>query len=107
MDGLESKRKISILENQLGQSTVEYLMLMAVVLFVVYSVFQSDYFKNFFGEDGTFAAVFRQEIEFSYTNAYTDRKFFREPDYLGEPHPSYEEFGQTRFFGALESYPKE
>ena len=100
------KRQFHFLKKEDGQSSVEYLMLMAVAIFLVTTVIRSDYFQEFFGEEGQFSTAFRQEIEFGYRNALHGREFFREPNYRGDIHPSYVNGGTTRFFGAKDQYPK-
>lgn len=106
MGRLEHKVPVHFLKDQSGQSAVEYLMLMAVAIFLVTTIIRSDYFQEFFGEEGQFATSFRQEVEFGYRNALNGREFFTEPNYQQLKHPSYESGGQSRFFGATDPYPK-
>ena len=102
---MDSKRHIYIL-NQKGQSSVEYIMLFVLTVSLVFSVLNSDAFKGYFGEQGKFATVYKNEIEFSYTNSYQGRKAFETPDYTSSSHSSYEMSpGVSRFFGADAEYP--
>ena len=87
-----------------GQSTVEYILLLAVVITIVNSVFNSDGFQNIFGGQGTFAKVYKEELEFSYRNAMKGRAQFQEPNYY-DRHPSYVKGAETRFFSSKEVYP--
>jgi hypothetical protein len=90
-----------------GQSTVEYILLLAVIVFVVNAVFQSNLFKDFFGTNGKFAKSFRAETEFSYRHTLRGREFYSTPNYNGT-HKSYIHQGATtRFFGAMDAYPKQ
>lgn len=91
---------------QTGQSTVEYILLLAVVVIAVNTVFKSKAFQSIFGENGKFSKEFRGEAEYSYRHAIRGRKLFREPNYARK-HDSYIQSGSsTRFFGAKEPYPK-
>jgi hypothetical protein len=92
--------------NQSGQSLVEYIMLLAVVFFLVSSVFNSSLFQDFFGPQGTFSRTFKGEVEFSYRHALRGVENYRPPNYQTDQHPSYVGPGGSRFFGAKEKYPK-
>lgn len=107
MDMLRNRnKKFNCLNNQKGQSTVEYVLLLAMVMILVNTVFQSRLFKKIFGENGTFAKAFRSEVEFSYRHALRGRAFYTEPNYNNR-HKSYLwEGNSTRFFGAKDKYPK-
>ncbi len=89
---------------QKGQSTVEYIMLFAMVAILVTSVFKSDSFQKIFGKQGTFAKTYKEEIEFSYRHALRGRQQFSQPNYSSS-HMSYTNGGTTRFFGARDAYP--
>ncbi len=101
---MECKRKFSILNEQ-GQSTVEYILLIAVSISLVYMVFTSGPFEGMFGDKGQFATVFKSEIEYSYRHALGGRKPYRTPSYSGGNHDSYKNGSETRFFGAKDKYP--
>jgi hypothetical protein len=81
-------------------------MLFVVVVAMAFSILNSDSFKSYFGEQGKFATVYKNEIEFSYTNSYQGREAFETPDYSNSDHTSYQRSsGATRFFGAAQAYP--
>jgi len=101
---MECKRKFSIL-NEKGQSAVEYILLIAVSISLVFMVFNSDTFKDVFGDKGKFAKVFRSEIEYSYRHALGGRKLYSTPSYTSPSHDSYKRGSETRFFGAKDRYP--
>ncbi len=88
-------------QNQQGQSLVEYIMLMAMVIFLVSSVINSSIFQDFFGPQGAFSTTFKQEIEYSFRHARRGRENFQRPNYDSYQHPSY----NGRFFGAKRKYP--
>lgn len=90
-----------ILDNR-GQSTVEYILLFAVVISIVTAVLRSQRFKEIFGDDGKFATVYKNEIEFTYRNTYLDRKPFSTPNYQSNNQDSY----VNRFFIPKNNYPQ-
>lgn len=94
-----------------GQSTVEYLLVMAIVFITFFKVFQSDAFRNLFAGDSDVMKGYRKYIEFSYRHGYLDLGFktITEPfsDYTNNQHPSYtnpESGNDTRFFLVSEPY---
>lgn len=104
---MENKRFFNYL-NQKGQSSVEYLLLVVIVVSLTFAVLRSPVFRDFYGEQGKFATTYKSEIEFSYTNSYQGRKVFETPNYSGNNHSSYTgRNGNTRFFGAAQAYPVE
>lgn len=90
--------------DQRGQSSVEYIMLFAMIAVLVTTILNSDSFQKIFGRDGTFAKTYKEEIEFSYRHTYRGREAFQQPNYASPQHPSYVD-GQTKFFGARDAYP--
>lgn len=99
---MDTKR--SVLINSSGQSTVEYLLLFAVVIAFVTGVFKSNQFESLFGEQGRFANVYRGEIEYTYRHGRMGDKFYSKPNYnSANDHESYKD----RFFGAREKYPRQ
>lgn len=98
-------KKLFYLLDQKGQSSVEYLMLVVIIVSMTIAVLKSNAFQDFFGSQGQFATVYKSEIEFSYTNSYQGREAFEEPDYNNPDHSSYKGSSGTRFFGANQEYP--
>jgi hypothetical protein len=94
----------NILNNR-GQTAVEYILLIAVIMTVGLSVFKSSYFVGFFGEDGTFVKTYTTQFEYSYRNGVGGRDK-NQQQYSSPDHPSYRSQGNTRFFGALNTYPR-
>jgi len=89
---------------QKGQTTIEYVMLMAVVLVLVTTVLKSRAFQDYLGAEGEFFKAYKRIIEFSYRYG-TEGNVDPHPDFTGE-HPSYFGDGNTRFFGPLGEYPE-
>lgn len=87
---------------QKGQSTVEYILLFAVVATLVTFVFKSKQFQDLFGDEGKFANIYKKEIEYSYRHGLGGREPFTQPDYKSAQHDSY----SGRFFGAVDAYGK-
>ncbi len=98
------EKRYSLLEN--GQTMVEYILLLAVVMSLVVAMYKSKYFKNFFGETGQFATAFKAEMEFSYRNAYGARIPGQPLKYTDAKHPSYSGPGASRFFTPKDTYPQ-
>ena len=93
-------------KNERGQTAVEYILLIAVVTFLVASVINSRFFQSIFGREGRLASMIKNEMEYSYRHAIRGRRPFASPDYRGM-HDSYQRGRETRFFGAKEKYPKQ
>lgn len=89
------------INNELGQSTVEYILLFVVVASFTTLVFRSDEFDKYFGQDGELATTLRYEMEYSYRHARAGKNRYTEPNYGGTSHDSY----SGRFFGAADPYP--
>ena len=77
---------LKFLKNNKGQSVIEYVLLMAVVMALAFGVFNSQYFKDFFDSEGTFFSVLATRIQHTYRNAlYVEEN---DLDY-NSPHPSF------------------
>jgi len=88
--------------NESGQSVVEYALLLAVVVFLVVSIFKSDTFLNWMGPNGSLFQAFKTRIEYSYRYAL--------PTGPQNPsvNPSYSPGqGDTRFFAQKGAYPQQ
>lgn len=66
-----NKKQVHLLKDQLGQSTVEYVLLLAVVSSLFFSVFKSDTFQQFFGENSSFfnAIAEKMRLDYRYSTA--------------------------------------
>lgn len=97
-----------VLKNEKGQTLVEYILLLAVVVSLVITFMRSDIFRKLFGEQGQIGAKIKEESEFAYRHAYSRNRPPGPPpiEYNMSVHPSYHEPGKgTRFFGPKVAYP--
>lgn len=99
------------LKNKKGQSVVEYILLLAVLSSLGYSIYSSRRFKEFVGGDkGLFLAI-RRGMEYSYrygreldgTVDYDEAMNFR---YQTRNHDTFynSKENTSRFFGGAEPY---
>jgi len=101
-------RRTRILESELGQSTVEYILLMAVVMSLMTTFWNSRAFKDLFGEDSSFFNGIAEVIRINYQFAATVPVGTEVPDTPTLNHPSFISNGQSRFFthGRDGAYPE-
>ncbi|MDD0854557.1 hypothetical protein HBN50_15705 [Halobacteriovorax sp. GB3] len=91
--------------DQKGQSTVEYILVLVVVIAIGATVFKSNAFKQLFGDNSNLFASLRSQFEYSYrhgspgTDATTSV-------YGNEQHETYYDpiSGESRFFTPREEY---
>lgn len=109
MAGMEPKAQVLRLNrlDQRGQSMVEYILLLAVVISLAGVVFKSDFWLSYFGPEGKFDQVFRARMEYSYRHSLEGDAFYAPPNYQTKNHDSYFYGGSTRFFIPTDPYPKE
>jgi hypothetical protein len=96
------------LNNQRGQTVVEYILLLTVGISLVYTFYRSQAYQRLFGENGSIGQAIKTESEFNYRHAYPRKATdINQVDYSGTSHPSYYDStrGATRFFGPKEPYP--
>ena len=100
-------RNFITLKSHKGQSTVEYILLLAVVMSLVYLVVNSDRFKDLIGDDGAFATKMKNESEWNYRFANQGKDGFTMLTYPNGTNPTYWNAanGQSRFVGPLKPYP--
>lgn len=95
-----------ILRSEQGQTTVEYILLLAVVISLFSLVFRSNAFQNLLGEDGSFFQGIAGKMEYSYRNGLPGNDRFTNPNYSNQATvPTYYNNGETRFFSAKDPYP--
>lgn len=90
--------------DQNGQSVVEYILLLAVITALSYSLYSNPRFKKFFGERGFFEAM-RTRISFTYRyglDGNSDTDF----EYNSNKHQTYLNEGKnsSRFFAPAQEY---
>jgi hypothetical protein len=92
--------------NQKGQSVMEYLLLLFVVVSLSTAFITSDAFKSIMGENSFFFTKLKEKQEYSFRHAqYTDTN--DDSTYNGPQHHSYKnpESNNSRFFAPAEEYP--
>lgn len=98
-----------VLKKESGQTVVEYILLLAVVVSLVFTFLRSEMFNRYFGNQGSFGAVIKRNNEFSYRHAYGNgTNDIPRDNRDGSNHPSYfdaERGGGTRFFSGKDPYP--
>ena len=103
-----NKISFKILKRKNGQSTVEYILLLTVVMLFVNTVIRSDVFKQFFGGNSTFF----QTIATGMARNYRYASIVTESEVIGaDPvlaHPSFAKDGgsDSHFFVIAEEYPQ-
>ena len=97
-----------VVNNQKGQTLVEYILLIVVVVTLVMTFYKSSAFQKLFGEKGELGEKMKTQNEFSYRHAFYKPEF---PDNPREgkditEHPSYRGTNRehTRFFGPKDEY---
>jgi len=92
--------------NQRGQSTVEYILLLAVVISLIYTVINSARFKDIVGEGGSFANKMKNSMEWNYRFGSQGTEGFSTIQYPGGRHPTYfnSSTGFTHFIGPIKPY---
>ena len=97
------------MKTQQGQSTIEYLFLMVVVVALFYSFFKSRYLQDY--TDELFSEI-SDSIQFSYhhgapSGGRTYSKSYSNPGYGKTPHSTYYIGGKnSHFFISHEQYPQ-
>lgn len=98
------------MKTEKGQTMIEYILLLSVIMSLIFMVFRSDLFKSYFGDGGKFAKGFASKISCSYRyalGASNGRNCGQDnPGYQNKMHPSYFTGGETRFFGPKSPYPQ-
>ena len=89
---------------QKGQSTVEYILLLGVIMMLTTGILNSDAFQNFLGPDSEFLTVMKNRMEYSYRHGQPGTS--DTTNYNSAQHDTYlAPTGQTRFFLPEQTYP--
>ena len=86
--------------NRRGQSTVEYVLLLAVIVTLASVVFKSHLFQEFFGKDADFVATLINRMEYSYRHG----RMGENDQWNYQNHPTFynKDENQSRFFSPFE-----
>lgn len=100
-------RNFIIIDSDKGQSTVEYILLLAVVMSLVYLVVNSERFKDLIGDDGAFAIKMKNESEWNYRFGNQGKDGFTSLTYPNGTNPTYWNAtdSSSHFVGPLKPYP--
>ena len=93
-----------LIKNESGQSAVEYILLLLVVVSLAMSVYNSRTFQDFFGEDSSFFDAIKNQMELSYQYGQMDISS-KVPDYNGKHEGFFNpDENQSRFFILRQKY---
>lgn len=97
--------EISCLKNQKGQSVVEYILLLLVVVVLSNAVFKSDLFLDFVGPDSDFFQKLKIQTEYAYRHGVNHQ--IDDDSNYNDRHHTYTnpQSGATRFFTNKVAYP--
>ena len=98
-------RSIQILRNSDGQSVVEYILLLLVIVSLSLTIYNNPRFREFLGPNSEFFTAVKDNVQYSYRHGL--QGFQDNTSYNGTNHPTYfnDDQGQTRFFIPRERYP--
>jgi len=93
-------------KRQKGQSTIEYILLLAVVMLLISVVFKSPLFIELLGEDSSFFKILKDRMEFSYRYTHAGLKEDSGLDDINSAarHESYSKNSKSRFAGGTSEY---
>lgn len=109
---MEKFRVTRVLKNQLGQSTVEYILLIAVITSIGYAFFHNKRFREFIAGKNGFFATMREGMSYSYRYSHQydssidiDKKV--NFNYETRDHDLYTvNSGESHFFTGIDKYPR-
>jgi len=98
--------KFKIYDSRKGQSVVEYLLLLFVVMSLILTLVNSNVFQQIMGPDSFFFEKLKLQQEYTYRHTHLSN-LPNEADYSGGAHHSYmnPESGVSRFYSTMEEYP--
>ncbi len=101
---------LAIFKESKGQSTVEYLLLLAVIAIITIGVLRNDRLQRLIGKDGDLFTQYAQVISYMYRYGSPGKDFpgpGHQSDYQGLDHDTYAGPVTTRFSIPIEEYPNE
>jgi hypothetical protein len=97
--------EISLIKSEKGQSVVEYILLLLVIVVLSNAVFKSDLFLDFVGPDSDFFQRLKVQTEYAYRHG-VNHQIDDDSDYEGGHHTYINpQSGLTRFFTNIDAYP--
>lgn len=102
---------MGLMQEEKGQTVVEYILLLTVVVFMVTVVLKSGPMKKLLGPDAELLLRFKRINEYAYRHALSGPKGDEDYDPTQvhsdvRTHPSYAtEARKSRFFGPRKTYP--
>ncbi|WP_196801756.1 hypothetical protein [Bacteriovorax sp. BSW11_IV] len=98
------RTKSDLRKKQAGQSTVEYILLLSVLVTLGMTIFRSQPFLKLFGPNSQVFDILRRKVEYSYRHG-VDGVNLNVNGYAGA-HDTYDlESGEKRFFTPIKTYP--
>lgn len=98
-----------VVNNQRGQTVVEYILLLAVAMSLIVTFYRSATFQRLFGDQGELGQLYKQEAEWGYRHGHISGRYVESnaPKASAREHSSYwnAEASETRFFGPKANYP--
>ncbi|OFZ14390.1 MAG: hypothetical protein A2X86_05970 [Bdellovibrionales bacterium GWA2_49_15] len=93
--------------NDRGQSTVEYILMLAVVASLAATILNSERFRKTLGKDSVLFNKFARTLEYTYRHGVygTLDDTPRSPPF-GNEHNTYYKGGQSRFYMSRTKYPE-
>lgn len=98
-------RAKSFLKNEAGQSTVEYILLLSVLVTIGITIFKSQPFLKLFGPDSQVFDILKRKVEYSYRHG-SDGIDADTSNYNGDHKTYVLESGDARFFTPKKTYPE-
>jgi len=94
--------------NERGQTVVEYILLLAVAMSLIVTFYRSATFQRFFGTQGELGRLYKLDSEWGYRHASMSGRATEsnQRKSSAEDHASYynAEKSQTHFFGPSDPY---
>ncbi len=95
------------MRNNRGQSMVEYILLVLVIVVTIRTLVKSELVQSIFGPNGKFTSAIGKQMEHTYQHGYSGPRYQGVIDYGTVNHPGYKNGGESRFFTGTERYGEE
>ena len=92
--------------NNKGQSTIEYVLLLAVLMVLVTTVLSNQRFQNLLGPNGSLFRQYADVISYTYRHGVSGKNYQDQTGYSGSDHDTYgNNSADNRFAIPIEVYP--